>query len=409
MSSTWPAPPASAIHGDHEDDLSIPPWPTEPTTHWSEPDLPETSRWGSDASAGWNPVPSTFDRISLTKDVVPEFKPPFSVKSTLQEERGDDGTALTALHSSPVVTPEENTPPSPLPVEPLNPPADSPKPPPLALPTIEDADGFGAPNASVSDDWTTASMLNFSLPSAKRTDVDDAWDTARQQKEKHVPNHVAAPGTVANLIFLQLEEISNDLQKDAEAASSGELENQRNSNFDSLCLTNVPDDLTLPMSQPFSKTFPLKQPSDALKLTACTLTHPFATFMMSKGSTSWEAAIKARLNITQDSITPAGWKIVESGKQTAMPVDNRKRKTGGGLLSFFGRRATTLSAGPSRCSASSGSASVKAGTSPRASIGSSHLNPLPYHLPCSATLNWDQDPRLFELSHALKALGLTQP
>ncbi|KAJ3517757.1 hypothetical protein NLJ89_g318 [Agrocybe chaxingu] len=382
----------------------MPSWPTEPTTRWSKPDLPETSLWGSDASAGWNPAPSTFDRISLTKDVMPEFEPPFNVKSTLQEATDDDGTTLTATHSSPVVAPEDDQPPVAPPVEPLNPPPESPKPPPLTLPTVEDTDGFGtfetATDADESDDWDTPSKPNFSLPSAdtaawgaawgaptsatseaaERTDVADAWESARREKEKqdrHVPPELLAS------ILLQLEEISNDLWKGTEAGSGGELENQRNPDFDSLGLNPavqrlVPDDLTLPMNPPFSKTFTSKQLSDALKFTRhapLTPSSPFAMFMTSKGSTSWEAAIKAKPNITQDDVTPAGWKIVETVKQEATNVEDGKKKTGGGLLSFFGRRATTSSADSSRRSASPGSVSVKAGTSPRASVDSSRSNP----------------------------------
>lgn len=133
------------------------------------------------------------------------------------------------------------------------------------------------------------------------------------------------------------------------------------------------------MNIPFEKTFTTKQLSEALRLTRHSLltrSSPMALYMSSKGSTSWEASIKAKPNITQDDITPAGWKILESTKEDISIVDEGKKKGSGGLLSFFGRRATNT---PSEKATDSRPASpvtipavatIKTEASPRASVDS---------------------------------------
>jgi len=133
------------------------------------------------------------------------------------------------------------------------------------------------------------------------------------------------------------------------------------------------------MNIPFEKTFTTKQLSEALRLTRHSLltrSSPMALYMSSKGSTSWEASIKAKPNITQDDITPAGWKILEPTKEGISTVDGGKKKGSGGLLSFFGRRATNT---PSEQAIDSPSASpvtipavatIKTEASPRTSVDS---------------------------------------
>lgn len=199
--SSWGAPSVSVIQGDHEDDLSTPAWSLKPTTSWGEPDIAETSLWGSDASARWNPAPSTFDRISLTsKDSIPENEPT-SVESTFQELQDSD---VSSPSLSSVADEEEpraesrETSPKPL--------SRSPVVPPLSLPSVDDIDGFGTFETVVEDpeEWGTPKKPTFSLPSADAlawgaepweasnsaaeiadtTDEDDEWEKARQRKEK---------------------------------------------------------------------------------------------------------------------------------------------------------------------------------------------------------------------------------
>jgi hypothetical protein len=133
------------------------------------------------------------------------------------------------------------------------------------------------------------------------------------------------------------------------------------------------------MNIPFEKTFTIKQLSEALRLTRHSLltrSSPMALYMSSKGSTSWEASIKAKPNFTQDDITPAGWKILEPIKEDISTVDEGKKKGSGGLLSFFGRRTSNT---PSEQVIDSRSASpvtipavatIKTEASPRGSVDS---------------------------------------
>lgn len=89
----------------------------------------------------------------------------------------------------------------------------------------------------------------------------------------------------------------------------------------------------------------MKHMSESLKLTRhCTSTRssPMAMYLASKGLNSWEAAIKARPIATSDDVAPVGWKIVDPSAQGESPLDDGKKKAGG-LFSFFGRKAHSLS------------------------------------------------------------------
>ena len=206
--SSWSAPSVSVIQGDHEDDLSAPEWSIKPTSGWGDPDIAETSLWGSDASAGWNPAPSTFDRISLaSKDSTSE------ISATFVEPAPQIPEQSAVSHSSPSSSIDEDEPPLPTVSPPRTPPPtfvstpDSPKVPPLSLPSVDDADGFGTFETAVeeAEGWSTPSKPGFSLPSADalawgtepweapnsaahtsevQDEEEDEWEAARQQKEK---------------------------------------------------------------------------------------------------------------------------------------------------------------------------------------------------------------------------------
>lgn len=130
--------------------------------------------------------------------------------------------------------------------------------------------------------------------------------------------------------------------------------------------------MTLTPTIPFAKTFTMKHMSESLKLTrhyTSTRSSPMAMYLASKGSNSWEAAIKARPIVTSDDVAPVGWKIVDPSAQGESPLDDGKKKAGG-IFSFFGRKAHNLSVdSSSKQSASpmadSGASSPKTST-PRA-------------------------------------------
>jgi hypothetical protein len=101
----------------------------------------------------------------------------------------------------------------------------------------------------------------------------------------------------------------------------------------------IPQDLTLPQHVQFSKTFTYKHMSEALRLTRhmdTVRSSPMALYMASKGSTAWETSVKTRPEVLKDDLLPPGWKVIE--KEEPTPATDSKKKPGGGLLSFFGRR-----------------------------------------------------------------------
>ena len=153
-------------------------------------------------STGWEPEPSTFDSISLNKDVEEDLKPTSSTHTSDE----DEDESISSASSSPVAK-VEHPPISPPAVEPLFLPPPSPKIPTLSIPPPEDPDGFGtfetAEDLEAAEVWSPAHPSFPSLPSAdaaaawggaweepnsaateEGSEPDDAWETARQQKEK---------------------------------------------------------------------------------------------------------------------------------------------------------------------------------------------------------------------------------
>ncbi len=99
----------------------------------------------------------------------------------------------------------------------------------------------------------------------------------------------------------------------------------------------------IPPTVEFSKTFTSKRLAESLKLTrhaSITRQSPFSRYASSKGSTSWEASVKARPEL-QDDLVPAGWRMVSKEHEVPVSSADTRPKAGGGLLSFFGRRAST--------------------------------------------------------------------
>lgn len=213
ISSSWSAPSVSVIQGDHEDDISTPEWSIKPSTGWGDPDIAETSLWGSDASAGWNPAPSTFDRISLaSKDSTSEISATIVEPASQILEESALSTELPSFPDDGGI--DEQQSPTPAAVSPqltaspeLASTSHSLTVPPLSLPPLDDVDGFGTFETAIEDaeEWGTPPKPSFSLPSAdalawgtepwqapksasqtldNREEEVDEWETARQQKEK---------------------------------------------------------------------------------------------------------------------------------------------------------------------------------------------------------------------------------
>jgi len=83
---------------------------------------------------------------------------------------------------------------------------------------------------------------------------------------------------------------------------------------------------------------------DGLRLSrnaAVSLKSPFTLYMASKGSAAWETSVKSTSEVSKDELLPPGWSVVEKQKEEPLPTVDSKKKTGGRLLSFFGRRGAT--------------------------------------------------------------------
>ncbi|KAF8817503.1 hypothetical protein BYT27DRAFT_7247377 [Phlegmacium glaucopus] len=357
-SSNWSAP---SVHGDREDDISTRSWSVEPTTtRWDESNvITEASLWSNEPSSTWQPAQSTFDTIPLSTGSVPLPQFPTAISEEPERPVSSSSSSLSQDDTPPLSSPISQTPPH----------SHSPPPKPLHLSRPATPDVFGTFKGAAEFDepthetWSPATPV-FSLPSVEADawgpswgesnqsnsveepetthELDNAWETAKQQKEKqdlHVPPELLAS------ILRQLEEMSGELWPDTDASTSAS-ENERILDVETVIPASIaqrfmPEDMTLPSNVQFAKTFISKQLAEALKLTKHapqTPLSPMAMYMSSKGSTSWEASIKSQPNITHDDFAPAGWKIVEAAKENTV-VDDGKKKTGSGLLSFFGRRS----------------------------------------------------------------------
>ncbi|KAF5335967.1 hypothetical protein D9611_006389 [Ephemerocybe angulata] len=244
---------------------------------------------------------------------------------------------------------------------------------------------FTEPEAVGGDVWGNSWGSEDSISQAQEEEQPDEWEAARQRKEeqdKHVILSYRQPPEYLDNIITLFEGLGSDLWKkesELDASSAGHRRYDPQSlNLNSSAEKIVPDELSLPLALPFPQTFTSKRLVDALKLTRhahLTSKGPVAMYMNSKGSTTWEASIKAKPDITQQDVAPAGWKIVPRS-ESPVPDATQKRASSGGILSFFTRRSTN-SPNPgtpqrSGSPASSLPASVRAETSsPRPSIDTS--------------------------------------
>lgn len=207
-SSNWSAPSVSTIHGDHEDDISTPSWSVEPTTHWDEPSVTETSLWSNEVPSTWQPVRSTFDTIPLSTGSVPLPLFPTSTSEQPENAMASSSSSPSDRNSPPGSPIPETSPPKPTPLQ-LSRPAT-----PDAFGTFKSADEF---EETAHESWSPAKPT-FSLPSADadawgpswdesnqsnstkepRTadELNNAWETAKQRKEnqdRHVVRTVYRP------------------------------------------------------------------------------------------------------------------------------------------------------------------------------------------------------------------------
>lgn len=192
-SPTWAAPSVSALHADHEDDLSTPSWPKEPVPDWGPTGPAADVIWTTtDTGSVWNPLPSSFDKIVLGKNSDTDSR------KSLSMDLKDEEEVRSSLQ--PAASPE--APPARLEVEPLtvtssrisiSPPVETevgwtatrsrtpspvPIPPNISIPS-EDSDVFGSfetgEDALDKDSWTPTKPKFPSVPSADVSTWDSAW------------------------------------------------------------------------------------------------------------------------------------------------------------------------------------------------------------------------------------------
>ncbi|KAG0709183.1 hypothetical protein DFH29DRAFT_218330 [Suillus ampliporus] len=339
---------------DQEEDIGLPSWSASNNAQWPESSQTSDALWTSstDDSGAWGS--STYAKINISRQeavgavVEPETQEedvcPVPAAAAASEE--DSATAF--------VLPDA--------VEPQ-----------LASPTVEvtppvsggveagtsaneedeetgdDGEAWADPITVSTDDvdeWGAA-WAETSAPevSVGVEEPPDEWEAARQEKEKL--NRAVPPEILAALIQ-KCQDVSGELWPEIESDSDAIQSNWRSGsdgleNITVLLNDLVPEGMVLPPPIQFSQTATAKAVNNALKLTrhmSLTRKSPMALLLSSKGSADWEKSIKARKDITLDD-SPVGWRILENDERAAITDANQPKKPGGGLLSFWNRKASS--------------------------------------------------------------------
>ncbi|KAF5355287.1 hypothetical protein D9758_006048 [Tetrapyrgos nigripes] len=228
-----------------------------------------------------------------------------------------------------------------------------------AFPATDDGNAWGAA-------WAP------SEPEPEAGGPEDEWESAKRQQQiqdKYVPPELLAS------ILKEFEDVSNHLWPESEQPNASEQTNWRSGiesvpGLESLAEIAIPRQLSLPPVPTFSKTFVSKRVADSVRLTRSlpiARMGPMSKYLATKGSTAWEASVKARQEVVPDSVLPAGWRIME--KQEEVPIPAEPKKKSGILSSLFSRRASTPPVSDSRPTSPTTSM-TGATTSPRPSIDS---------------------------------------
>ncbi|KIY69221.1 hypothetical protein CYLTODRAFT_489120 [Cylindrobasidium torrendii FP15055 ss-10] len=159
----------------------------------------------------------------------------------------------------------------------------------------------------------------------------DEWQAAIKQKEQQ--DRYVPPELLAS-ILAEFQELSSDLFPNEDIPTPNLQGVEDIAELSSSIQRLVPEDIVIPPQRDFGQTFTSKHLADTLKLTrhsSLTRSSPFSHYTSTKGTFVWESTLK------EDEYVPSGWRIM--GKdEAAAPQETKKT---GGLLSFFGRRAST--------------------------------------------------------------------
>lgn len=329
---SWADPTTRIIpHDDQEADIS---WPSGADFRWSDNSTTDGSLWNSEPTltTAWEPPRSPYEGISLGKLPTPDLEATSSTSPKTQSSPIPNVHDLDAAELSENKSYTEPPTPTSRPLTPrsISPAPDSPD----AFGTFEAAPESGEESWSASgptlaipsadgDPWGAAWETADSPVSTPADEPADEWEVARKIKERqdrHLP-----PELLSSILELFVE-LSREIWPEDSPKGSVAPPSLEDIGLTSMMNRLVPDNLTLPPQVQTSKTFTSKQISEALRLTRhlpLTRKSPMALYMASKGSTSWEASVKAQPQLAQEDFTPPGWKLVE--KVEPSPADDGKK------------------------------------------------------------------------------------
>ncbi|EKM81808.1 hypothetical protein AGABI1DRAFT_126162 [Agaricus bisporus var. burnettii JB137-S8] len=206
------------------------------------------------------------------------------------------------------------------------------------------------PQTEETGDWGTT--WKDQSESVDNDDVEpvDEWELAKRQKENQ-DRYV--PPAFLNSILRHYDEFAGDYWPEQQSEeASGVYQHNHEDLAKILGITSIierliPSDTSLSIPTAFMKTFTSKEMIETLKLTRhhiITRQSPLAVYMNTKGSLSWEAAVKSTPDITEADVVPTGWRILpKENVDQQQSTNDTKKKTTGSLLSFFGRKSASAS------------------------------------------------------------------
>ncbi|KAH7929119.1 hypothetical protein BV22DRAFT_1029949 [Leucogyrophana mollusca] len=199
-------------------------------------------------------------------------------------------------------------------------------------------------NTTEDGEWGSAWTPDTVAEPSNEQEPEDEWEAARHEKEKM--DRAVPPQFLADLLK-QCHELWPDPEPTT-GADNWRADVDGLQGVLDILNSLVPEHSTLPPSTPFAQTATSKSMHDALRLTRhmpLAQNSPLARFLASKGSSEWEASIKAQKEIVQDEVAvPVGWRILEKDKEATEESTTKPTKpsAGTGLLSFWTRRASSV-------------------------------------------------------------------
>ncbi|KAL4254833.1 hypothetical protein ABKN59_004663 [Abortiporus biennis] len=379
--NAWGSRRTSHLIQHEEADLAAPSWSTGNDIRWNEPSE-DSSGFGwskAEPDVAWGT--STYEGIQIGKTLPPQDE---DAKTVVPSEEEEDEVPTHSFNDvepiprfpsrspSPISTPAISVPDTIETTSSTSPDvfggfasaSETSDTPALKAPDL-DADAWGSAWASESDD----------VHRSDSNDAVDEWEAAKQEREKL---DRVVPEEVRTKILDDCEAFCNERWpiKDDDLQTKSDQDSWRNNirtgmrevkGFDTLMDQYFPRELPSHPPVNFSKTNLAKKRAAEIRLTRnlpIVKESPWSYYMASKGSTTWEKAVKAHKDAPEDDVVPAGWRVLD--KDT--PVETKAvkaQKTSSGFFSFWGRKDAKPSVSTASISSTS-SASVSRSQSPAA-------------------------------------------